>query len=87
MLGASYYVATLTDAGNHANRGQPLDGDQLVQRVAGDALTHVVQRMLFSDGPHGVSDGPLLPLLEDVCQGAFDLTKFLAVDAVDLTEE
>jgi acetylornithine deacetylase/succinyl-diaminopimelate desuccinylase-like protein len=35
--------------------------------------------VLFSDGPCGVSEGPLLPLLEQVCQDSFPETTFAPV--------
>jgi acetylornithine deacetylase/succinyl-diaminopimelate desuccinylase-like protein len=35
--------------------------------------------VLFSDGPCGVSEGPLLPLLEQVCQDSFPDTTFAPV--------
>lgn len=52
MFGAAYYVATLTEAGAHANGGRALPLDELTDRVGRDALTPVAQRMLFSDVPH-----------------------------------
>lgn len=35
--------------------------------------------VLIADGPHSVSDGPLLPLLEDVCSKAFPEAAFAPV--------
>jgi acetylornithine deacetylase/succinyl-diaminopimelate desuccinylase-like protein len=48
----------------------------LTDRMAGHGVTTEVA---FSDGPHGTSEGPLFPLLEEVCSGAFPDAVFAPV--------
>lgn len=48
----------------------------LTARMAGHG---VATEIAFSDGPHGTSEGPLLPLLEEVCSGAFPAAVFAPV--------
>ncbi|MGH9041257.1 MAG: M20/M25/M40 family metallo-hydrolase [Acidimicrobiia bacterium] len=48
----------------------------LTDRMAGHGVR---AEIAFSDGPHGVSEGPLLPLLEEVCSGAFPEAAFAPV--------
>jgi acetylornithine deacetylase/succinyl-diaminopimelate desuccinylase-like protein len=48
----------------------------LTARMAGHGVT---TEIAFSDGPHGTSEGPLLPLLEEVCAGAFPDAVFAPV--------
>jgi acetylornithine deacetylase/succinyl-diaminopimelate desuccinylase-like protein len=48
----------------------------LTDRMAGHGVT---TEIAFSDGPHGTSEGPLLPLLEEVCAGAFPDAVFAPV--------
>ena len=39
----------------------------------------VEAEVAFADGPHGTSEGPLLPVLREVCDGAFPETAFAPV--------
>ena len=48
----------------------------LMRRMAGFG---VETEIAFADGPHGVSQGPLLPLLQEVCEDAFPGTAFAPV--------
>jgi len=65
-----------------------LDCRLLPETDAGQFLATLAERVgrfdvsteeIFSDSAHGVSDGPLLPVLEEVCAGAFPGTAFAPV--------
>ncbi len=65
-----------------------LDCRLLPQTDPEDFLARLSERMgqfgvdaevTFADGPHGVSEGPLLPLLQEVCEAAFPEAAFAPV--------
>jgi acetylornithine deacetylase/succinyl-diaminopimelate desuccinylase-like protein len=56
------------------------DPDQFFTSLAARLGSHGVEaEVAFSDGPHGTSEGPLFPLLREVCEGAFPGTAFAPV--------
>jgi acetylornithine deacetylase/succinyl-diaminopimelate desuccinylase-like protein len=56
------------------------DPDQFFAALAARVAGHGVEaEVAFADGPHGTSEGPLLPVLREVCDGAFPETAFAPV--------
>jgi len=56
------------------------DPDEFFGRLSARMARFDVRcEILFSDGPCGVSEGPLLPLLEEVCSEAFPEAAFAPV--------